>query len=270
MRSGKFAILFFWAVLMTLSQNSLAQAQAQAPASEAPTPPTPDQARSNDHEKKQKELDELEKKFISKRKEITDDVLQSFSAEIDIYDGRAYKKKDPTTKKDIPFPAALKCTSVDYRTIHGCLQLRFFDPSARIYFDTGNDDPNEIDIFHDGNLNLTVDLASIYFPWRLGRSEYFDDWSWGPVLGAGIGAAAKDSEDGSMEASDAPIVLFSGGLMLEYRLQGGPSFAFEGGYSRGYTTDESVDDSDDSALYVGLRINVPLGQKKSPSAKKAP
>ncbi len=212
--------------------------------------------------KKQKELDDLQKTFAATRTPTTKEILESFSSEIESYNGRAYKLKDGT-----PFPAQLKCTSVDYRMFHGCLELRFFDPSARVYFDTGSDDVNEIDLFNDGNLNVTVDLVSIYFPWRLGKAEFYDSWSWGPVFGAGISAAAKDSDDGSAKASGAPVVLISVGAMLEYKLKAGPSFSFEVGRSTGFSSDESLGDIDDSALFVGLRINVPIGDKKAPKAK---
>lgn len=213
-------------------------------------------------EDRQRELQDLEEQFAVARKAISDEVLKSFEEEIEVYDGRAYKKAGRN------FPWELKCSSVDYRTVHGCLELRFFDPSARVYFDTGNDDENELDIFNNGNLNLTVDLASIYLPWRLGKSEFFDDWSWGPVVGAGIGASARDSEDGTIEASDAPVVLLSAGGLLEHKRESGVSFGFEAGYSIGFSSDESLGDTDDSALYVGLRINVPLGERQEPKKKK--
>ena len=114
-------------------------------------------------------------------------------------------------RKDYKFPSHLKCTSVDFRTFRGCIEPRFFDPSARVFFDSGSDDDDEIDIFDDGSLNLTVQLASLYFPQRFGISEAYDNWSWGPVIGAGLGQPAKDSEDGSEDASGAPVVLGSAG-----------------------------------------------------------
>ncbi|MDJ0907171.1 MAG: hypothetical protein QNI96_14215 [Woeseiaceae bacterium] len=211
---------------------------------------------------RQRQLDQMEDQLAQERTQLSNEILEQFKDKIEIYNGRAYPKRDENNKR-IPFPWQLKCSSVDFRTIHACPQLRFFDPSVRVYFDTGTDDPDEIDIFNDGNLNLAVDLASIYWPWRLGRAEYFDNWSWGPVVGAGIGAPASDSSDGTTQASGAPIVMFSGGMMLEYELDSGPSFAFEAGYTIGYSSDESLGDADDSAAYVGLRINVPLAEKKS-------
>ena len=197
---------------------------------------------------------DLEQALANKRRQVTQDELARFRDVIEIEGERAYKKPGQT------FPWQLKCTSSDFRTIHGCLELRFFDPSARVYFDSGADEPDEVDIFNDGNLNVTVELASLYWPWRLGRGEYYDSWSFGPVVGAGLGTSGDDSEDGS-QTSDAPVVVFSVGAMIEYKLESGASFAFELGRSTGFSSDESFGDIDDSATYVGIRIDVPLGRK---------
>lgn len=43
--------------------------------------------------------------------------------------------------------------------------IRVFSPSARIYFDTGSDDKDEIDIFNDGKISPSINLAEIYFPY---------------------------------------------------------------------------------------------------------
>ncbi|MFQ5596460.1 MAG: hypothetical protein ACE5GK_00260 [Nitrospiria bacterium] len=155
-----------------------------------------------------------------------------------------------------------KCTKIDFRVLHGCLEARFFDPSARVYFDTGTDGANEIDIFNNGGLNATIDFVSIYIPWRLGRGRYYDVWSWGPLFGAGISAAPQDSEDGTQKASDSPVVLFSTGLMLEYKFEDGPSFGFEVGYALGFSSDESLSNNNDNAAYVGLKINIPTSQRE--------
>ena len=161
-----------------------------------------------------------------------------------------------------------KCTDIDARIIHGCLKPRFFNPSARVYFDTGNDDPGEIDVFNDGGLNPTIDFAAVYLPWRFGHAAYFDDWSWGPIIGVGISAPTNSAEGDSDQSSDAPVVMVSLGIMLEYEIaEGGTSLALEFGRAIGFSADESLDDSDDSATFVGLKINVPLGEKESKKVK---
>lgn len=212
-------------------------------------------------------LKEMENAFGISRAPTTQDIVESYGDKIDLYNGRAYKKTVGKGEVKPKFPWQLKCTTADFRTFHGCLELRFFDPSARVYFDTGTDDPNEVDVFRDGNLNVTVDLVSIYLPWRLGRAEFYDRWSWGPVVGAGIGAAAEDPESGTTNASSAPVVLLSAGGMIEYKLESGTSFAFETGYSIGFSSDESLGDINDSAVFVGIRINVPIGDKTPPKSQ---
>lgn len=177
---------------------------------------------------------------------------------IDRFGDRVYKIRDRVTGEN-DFPPELKCSKYDLRTFHGCVEARFFSPSTRVYFDTGRDSEGEIDIFNDGNLNVTLDFINLYFPFRLGRGTYYDKWSWGPILGAGIGAPASssDSKDGESSASGAPVVLFSVGGLVEYQISDkGSSFAFEAGYSQGYTADESFIDNDDGALYVGLKITI--------------
>ncbi len=156
-----------------------------------------------------------------------------------------------------------KCTNIDARLFHFCVQRRFFDPSARVYFDTGSDDPDEIDIFNDGGLNPTIEFAAVYLPWRFGHGAYFDDWSWGPVVGVGISAPPDDSENSMNEASTAPVVMLSYGLMVEHEIsEGGASFALEVGGATGFSSDESLGDSTDTAAFVGLKFNVPMGKKE--------
>lgn len=138
----------------------------------------------------------------------------------------------------------------------------FFQPTARVYFDTGGDDEDEVDIFRNGSINPTIDFAAIYWPWRLGYSEHFGDWSWGPLVGFGIGAPAQDSDDGTEKASSSPVVVFSGGLLFRYDLGGGSSFGFEGGRVMGFTTDESFGDKNDNAWYVGLKISIPTSKQE--------
>ena len=164
---------------------------------------------------------------------------------------RAYKADG------LKFPYEIKCKSSDYRTIHGCLKIRFFDPSARVYFD-GGDAEEKLDMFNNGNLNASINFASLYLPWRFGRSGYFDVWSWGPAVGIGVSAPAQSSDDESKKSSGAPVVLASVGFQVEYALNNsGASFGFELGRGFGFSTDESLKDSNDQATYVGLKINIP-------------
>ncbi len=200
--------------------------------------------------------------------------LEPFKDQVEFYGNRAYKKPDLIEKIDgeektttYPFPWQLKCSSADYRILHFCIEPRFLDPSARIYFDTGKDEDDEIDIFNDGNLNFSLNFVSLYIPLRFGRGEFYDNWSWGPMAGIGIGSTASDSEDDNEKSSGAPIVLLSYGFMTEYKIgDTGASFGVEAGRAIGISTDESFGDRRDSATFVGLKINIPFGEKKEPAA----
>jgi hypothetical protein len=174
-----------------------------------------------------------------------------------------FARMDQATKN------AKKCSREDKRTFHLCPQISFFDPSARVYFDTGTDDVGEIDLFRDGSLDASLDFISVYLPLRFGPSEFADKWSWGPAVGVGLSSPADDSDDGTAKAADAPVVLMSGGLLLEYKFGGNgngldnpASFGIEFGVARGFSASESLGDTDDTARYVGLRFTIPASGRK--------
>ncbi|PCI79691.1 MAG: hypothetical protein COB20_04325 [SAR86 cluster bacterium] len=138
-----------------------------------------------------------------------------------------------------------------------CFKISWLKPSTRVYFDTGSDDEDEIDLFVDGSLNVTLEVLSI--AWHrsfLGSKDY----SWGPILSAGLSTPAKSpsvsDNAGNMTtlptASSAPVFMASFGI----ELQGVNQNVFaEVGYSQGWTADESFGDTSDGAIYVGIKFN---------------
>ncbi len=159
----------------------------------------------------------------------------------------------------LQFPWQLKCGKYDKRIIHLCFEYGIFEPSLVTYFDRGRDDPKKIDIFDDGGLSASIQFANVYIPWRFGRSEFFDKWHWGPSFGIGISAAAsdaKEAEEGGSEvkSSDAPVVVASWGMKMQYTLSSNVNFGLEAGRAKGFTSDESFADSSDDANFVGLTI----------------
>lgn len=145
----------------------------------------------------------------------------------------------------------------------GKVQIRFFQPKARIYFDIGTDDANEIDIFRDGALVPTVNIAEAYIPFHfpeLGPITFPDGWTIGPAFGFGITAPADDSDDNTENASGAPVLLLSAGILVEFPVavvdnkSQAVSLGIEFGYVIGFTTQEGLDDIDDSAIYAGLTL----------------
>lgn len=167
------------------------------------------------------------------------------------------------------FPTQLKCTIHDKRIFHFCLEPEFFLPSARVYFDRGTDKEKKLDMFHNGRVNINLDFASVYIPWRLSHAEYFDNWSWGPQLGVGITTSSVTDKDEEAEItaatdnSSSPVVMTSLGLKVRYKTSdNGANIGFEIGKGWGYSTDESFADIKDRAYYVGLSLKVAMPEKK--------
>ena len=136
-----------------------------------------------------------------------------------------------------------------------CPQVGAFEPRARVFFDTGTDEENEVDIFQDGSLAPAIQMFSLYFAstWSKAGPR---GWTWGIELGAGITSPAQDGDDNGEQASDAPIVLYSAGLRFEFPLGRKNAFGLEYGKAIGFSTDESVNDNDDSARYAGVFFKI--------------
>lgn len=145
--------------------------------------------------------------------------------------------------------------------------LRIFEPKARVYFDTGWEAPDKLDIFHDGSLAPAINFFELF--WQNSWGDYGQpDWRWGPCIGLGISSQAGDSEDGSLTASGAPVLMLSAGLQLEFPLASQrsrfakfdrgllPTAGVEFGYALGVSSDESLDYSADGAIFVGVSLHV--------------
>ena len=158
--------------------------------------------------------------------------------------------------------------------------IRVFEPKARVYFDTGWEDADKLDIFHDGSLSPSINFLELYWarPWADGIGH--PDWRWGPNLGIGISSPADDSSDGTIQASGAPVLMVSYGLLFEFPLSTrqidalradpavgravasrlrhlAPKAGVELGYALGVSSDETLDFSADGAIYVGVTVHVP-------------
>jgi len=115
-----------------------------------------------------------------------------------------------------------KCSLVDFRIIHGCFELRFFDPSTRVYFEREKDKAGKADLFKDGGLDVSLDFISMYFPWRFGAGHL---------------------------------------MMLEYKTESKTSLAFEVGHAWGFSANEEFSSITDKAWFMGIKINVPLAER---------
>ncbi|MFI4892067.1 MAG: hypothetical protein ACIAQ0_01335 [Phycisphaerales bacterium JB058] len=141
-----------------------------------------------------------------------------------------------------------------------------FKPSARIYFDIGDDDPgNEADIFVNGSITASIDVIEVGYWWDMGVATGGDleGWGLGIVGSAGIGTPAITVMDDGSESSTstAPVAIFNVGLSFE-KVVGDPTkikengyIGLEVGYAQGFSTDENFGDNSDGAVYVGVNVD---------------
>jgi len=157
--------------------------------------------------------------------------------------------------------------------------FRVFEPKARVYFDTGWEAPDKLNLFHDGSLVPSINFLELFWRRRWPHSIGHRDWRWGPSFGVGISSQAGDSSDGTLKASGAPVLLLSSGLQTEFPLStwqlaqfrrsgycnpdverelraAAPTAGIEFGYALGVSSDESLDYSADGAIYVGVSLHV--------------
>ena len=102
-------------------------------------------------------------------------------------------------------------------------QARLFKPSARIYFDVGNDAPgDEPDIFVNGSVTAQVDVIEVGYWWDVGVATggELEGWGLGLVCGAGIGTPAVTVMDdgGDTDTSTAPVAILNVGLAFERQM----------------------------------------------------
>lgn len=149
--------------------------------------------------------------------------------------------------------------------------VRIFEPKARVYFDTGWEAPDKLNLFHDGALSAAINFLELYWqhrwPQTIGALDLplgHPDWRWGPALGIGIAPQAGASSDGTRQSSGAPVLMLSAGLQFDFPLVSAhdgrtsqlPTAGVEIGYALGVSSDESLDYIADGAIYVGVTIHV--------------
>ncbi len=214
--------------------------------------------------KKEKEIAEIENK-LEEFKRLQDEIN---AKEVKIMKARIAAKEAfgsevvDSIKEEVIKPGPLRYKEAGKKESGLRPVVGFFQPSARVYFDTGSDDKSEIDIFEDGALVPTISLAQIYFPYEYPKyfgteEDLSKKWTWGPTLGVGLSSPANNSDDGTNKSSDAPIILLSGGLLLRFPVGDGKrSVDLEGGYAQGFSADEGLDDTTDGAAFMGVGINL--------------
>ncbi|MEE9581064.1 MAG: hypothetical protein V3V74_07105 [Nitrosomonadaceae bacterium] len=122
-----------------------------------------------------------------------------------------------------------------------------FEPSARIFFDSGKDDEGEVDLFDNGKLAVNLSVAKIYQGVRF--ENYEIAWN------AQFGMSSSNGDSGQ----DIPVVTVGVGMELKVfpdPRQPISPLSLEFGYMKGYSADEAYSghDRDDGAFYVGLNV----------------
>lgn len=139
------------------------------------------------------------------------------------------------------------------------IDVNVFQPKARIYFDSGSDDPGEIDLFRNGAVVPTIDVTEVRL---LNYVSSARKTVAGLTFSGGIGAPATSADGSATGASTAPVLLASAGFIIAHQLdEGDPkkssaTIGFEAGYTLGITTDETFADTTDGAWYVGFGVQI--------------
>lgn len=170
-------------------------------------------------------------------------------------------------------------------------EVTYATPSLRYFFDIGSDTgDNDLQVFSEGGISPVVNIAELYLPLEFGRlskrgdgtkpgqGNWLEDWKilpgnfptrtvegeerpawyWGPTFGVGLTSPAGDSEDGMMEAGGAPVLIATAGWASQFMIEESVTLIVEAGIAYGFSAQQDLTDSDDTAFYVGVGILIPF------------
>ena len=128
----------------------------------------------------------------------------------------------------------------------------------RVYFDVGNRDPGEVQLFKNGDLQLTLDFLSIYCHRRISEGLNLE---WGPFLSVGIASSNTEA------SNEAAVLMWSAGVFLRPTER---SWALEAGYMTGVSAHEGLDATtrDDTAFFVGISVGAIYDSNPQTKSKK--
>ena len=120
-------------------------------------------------------------------------------------------------------------------------------PSTRVYFDTGEDDPGEFDVFKEGDIGISLDFLTVSLDYELVPKAV---WIGGFVSG-GISTAASNTAE---NAGSAATLLWSAGVSIGFK---GLPVAIEAGIMQGVSASETLRGGarDDTAFFVGFSLD---------------
>jgi hypothetical protein len=132
------------------------------------------------------------------------------------------------------------------------LDLTLIQPGSFFYIDTGVDDAGEVDIFKDGKLAVTVQLAGLDLGMRVRNNAL----RFGFNGGVGV-TSATVAADGAREARTGGALVYSGAFFLQFR----DLMRFEAGAVQGRSGVEGLTRSQqtDGGRYFGISLNTKLG-----------
>ena len=135
-------------------------------------------------------------------------------------------------------------------------EFHYFEPKARVFFDSGRDDPDEVDVFQDGGLTVALDLAEVYWRCTWDVKHWVKEWTFGPALSLGMSGPGGESADSSAGASAAPVLLISAGGQIEFPVRDSENLiiVLDGGIAVGFSADEGFTDLNDVAYFVGFTV----------------
>jgi hypothetical protein len=149
------------------------------------------------------------------------------------------------------------------RTKRFGLDLTLIQPGSFFFDDSGEDDPGEIDLFHDGKLAISVQLAGVDLGYRIQANAV----RFGFNGGTGISTAtisehcrARDAEGtctDNVAATTGAVLVLNGGVFVQFR----DLMRFEVGRIKGISGVETATGSQrtDGGRYFGVSFNTKIG-----------
>lgn len=154
----------------------------------------------------------------------------------------AQTKKTTETSTRTGIPQQTATTNKESRWTFNYQVLK---PTTRIFFDTGGDDPGEIDYFKDGDVGLSIDFLTFSADYAIARGVWVSGF-----VGAGILSAAKGGE----ATGNAAVLMWNAGLSVSFEKL---PLALEIGVMQGISASESLHggDRNDAAFFVGMSLD---------------
>jgi hypothetical protein len=128
------------------------------------------------------------------------------------------------------------------------------EAGTQVFFDVGEDDIGELDLFTDGKLAIKLDLVGTDLAWMNNQRNFRGGFN----ISSGITTTATSvpvGPDDKPEQGTALVLSFTG--FVEF----GRLLKWQVGYVQGWGARESLQNRDDGAVVVGFSFSTGLGQR---------